>query len=134
MSNRTLRDGRSLGTCTSTSAHEEGTFELVLDPEVSQSLHDYVLVSMQACLESPNDHWTALGFEGAVYALLFHISTLRHTRPQEELVRLFTIDEAAHGPIDVVIDEIHAALRRIEESREMVRKTREYLAGRDSNA
>ena len=134
MSDRTLRDGRSLGTLKSTFEDEEGTWELLLDPEVSQTLHDYVLVSMQACLESPNDHWTALGFEGAVYGLLFHISTLRHTRPHEELVRLFTIDEAEHGPIDSAIDQVHAALRRIEESREMVRKNREYLARLDSNA
>ena len=133
MSDRTLRDGRSLGTLTSTFEDDECTWELLLDPEISATLHDYVLVSMQACLELPNDHWRALGFEGAVFDLLFQTSTLRNTRPHEDLVRLFTIDEAEHGPIDVVIDEIHAALRRIEESREMVRKTRAYLARFDSN-
>lgn len=134
MSNRTLRDGRSLGTCSSTSEHEERTFELVLDPDISQTLHDYVLVSIQACLDNVQDNWRALGFQGAVYALLFHMLTLRDLPPHEMLARCFTIDEAAHGPIDVVIDEIHAALRRIEESREMVRKTREYLARRDLSA
>ena len=132
MSDLTLRDGRSLGTLTPTPQDDEGTWELLLDPEISSTLHDYALVSMEACLGPPTDHWRALGFEGAVHALLWQMSMYHLMPPQVELVRLFTIDEAEHGPLDFVIGEIHTALRRIEESREMVRKTREKLAGMDS--
>ena len=132
MSDLTLRDGRSLGTLTPTPEDDEGTWELVLDPEISRTLHDYALVSMEACLGPPQDQWRALGFDGAVHALLFHMSMYRLMPPHEELVRLFTIDEAEHGPVDFAIGEIHTALRRIEESREEARKTRVKLAGIDS--
>ena len=132
MSDLTLRDGRSLGTLTPTPEDDEGTFELLLSPEASKSLHEYALVSMEASLERTTDHWRTLGFEGAVYDLLFHMLINRVVPPHVEMVRLFTIEEAEHGPLDFAIGEIHTALRRIEESREVVRKTRAELAGMDS--
>ena len=131
MSDQILRDGRSLGTYTPTPEDEDGTGELLLDPEVSQSLHDYVLVCIEACLGDPTHNWRALGFRGAAYALLSHMLMYRHSRNHEEPVRLFTIDEAEHGPMDVAIGEIHTALRRIEESREVARKIRAHLAEMD---
>ena len=132
MSDLTLRDGRSLGTLTLTPEDDEGTYELVLDQQMSRSLHDYALVSMEACLESPTDHWKTVGFEGAAYDLLFHMATHHLVPPHEAMVRLFTIDEAQHGPLDSAIEEIHTALRSIEESREVVRKIRAHLAGMGS--
>ena len=124
-----VRDGRILGTYTPTPEDEDGTGELLLEPEVSQSLHDYVLVCTEACLGDPTDHWRALGFQGAPYALLWHMSSYRYAPPREEIVRLFTIDEVAHGPLDFAIGEIHTALRRIEEERELARKIRADFAG-----
>ena len=132
MSDLTLRDGRSLGTLTPTPEDDEGTYELVLDPEISKALHDYALVSMEACLGPPTDHWRALGFQGAVYSLLWHMWLHRLLPPHVELARLVTIDEVEHGPLDFAIGEIHTALRRIEESSAVVRKTRAELAGMDS--
>ena len=129
MSNQIVRDGRSLGTYTPTPEDEDGTWELLLDPELSRSLHDYVLVCTEACLGDPTHNWRALGFRGAAYALLSHTLMHRHSPPHEEPVRLFTIDEAEHGSMDVAIGEIHTALQRIEESREVARKTRAHLAG-----
>ena len=133
MSNQILQDGRSLGTYTPTPEDGDGTGDLLLDPEVSQSLHDYVLVCTEACLGDPTDNWRALGFQGAAYALLSHMLMHRHSRHHEEPVRLFTIDESEHGPMDAAIGEIHTALRRIEETREVARKTRAYLAEMDSS-
>ena len=87
---------------------------------------------MEACFQLPTENWRALDFEGAVHTLLWHMSMYRLMPPQVELVRLSTIDKAEHGHLDFAIGAIHTALRRIEESREVVRKTRAQLAGMDS--
>ena len=68
------------------------------------------------------DLWSKLGIRGAAQSLLSHISIHRSSPSNEELFRLFTIDEAEHGPLDSAIDEIHAMLRRIEESRNVSTK------------
>ena len=82
MSDLTLRDGRSLGTLTPTPEDDEGTWELLLSPEASKSLHDYVLVSTEASLGRTTDYWRTLGFEGAVYdASVSHVDAPPRAAP-----------------------------------------------------
>ena len=124
MSDLTIRSGRSLGVLTPTPEDDDGTCELLLSAEVGKTFHDYALLSQEANLDrDPADHWRELGFEGSVHGLLRQMLGYRGTPASEEIVRLFTIDEAEHGPLDVVIEEIHGALRRVEASRERARKT-----------
>lgn len=124
MSDLTIRDGRSLGGLTPAPGDDEGTYELLLSSEVGKTFHDYACLSHEANLDrDPADHWRELGFQGAVHGLLRQMLIYRATPPDEELVRLFTIAEAEHGPLHAVIGEIHGALRRIEASRERARET-----------
>lgn len=114
----TIRNGRSLGTLTRTPGQCEGICELTLSREVAESLAQFVWTSLEVSLHTnTTDLWRALGFHGAAYSLLFHMMLNRLSPPREELVRLFAIDEAEHGALDCVIDDIHALLRRIEKCR-----------------
>ena len=136
MTDSTVRDGRSLGTLTPTPEEEQGTHDLVLSDEVARTFHEYARLSSEAALDGGEvtTLWTELGFEGAVHALHVHMLTNRFTPPHVESVRLFTIDEAAHGSLDIAIDQLHDALRRIEKAKERAEKLRKELGQYDQAA
>ena len=111
-------DGRRIGVLTPTSVDDDGTYELIITPEIGRSLGNYVASTLEATLGGdPSRMWRALGFHPAAHSLLRHLAMHRHGAPEEERVRLFTIDEAEHGPCDEAIGGIAAALARIEQFR-----------------
>ena len=110
----TTPDGRCIGVLVPTPEDDEGTYELTITPAISRSLCTYVASTPGA---DASRVWRELGLHPAARSLLRHIASYRHSSPEEELVRLFTIDEAAHGPCDAAIGGIADALTRIEESR-----------------
>ena len=94
-------DGRCIGVLIPTPEDDEGTYELTITPEISRSLRKYITITLEATLGGgASCVWQQLKFHPAANALLEHLALSRHTPPEEELVRLFTIDEAAHGPCD----------------------------------
>ena len=127
MSDLTIRNGRSLGILTPTPDEDEGTCELLLSPDVATTFHHHMVNSSETNLDrGPADHWAELGFRGAVRSLLRQMCLYRHLPADEEIVHRFIIDEAQHGPLDAVIEELHDALGRIEQSRETARMDEEY--------
>ena len=82
MSDLTIRDGRSLGVLTPTPDEDEGTCELLLSPDVATMFHHHMVISSEANLDrGPADHWTELGFRGAVHRLLWQMFLYRHCPP-----------------------------------------------------
>ena len=111
-------DGRCIGVLTPTPKDDEGTYELIIAPEISCSLCKYVASTLDATLGGDTSRvWRELGFHPAAHSLLRHLAGHRYSSPEDELVRLFTIDDAEHGSCDDAIGGIATALTRIEKSR-----------------
>ena len=110
----TTADGRRIGVLIPTPEDDEGTYELTITPAISRSLCTYVASTPGG---DASRLWRELGLHPAACSLLRHLASHRDSSPEEELVRLFTIDEAEHGPCDDAIGGIADALTRIEESR-----------------
>ena len=114
----TTSNGLPIGVLTPTPEDCEGTFELLLESGVAGSLSRYVASTIEATLGGDAQSvWRAMGFHPVVHSLLMHFVIHRYNSVEDEPVRLFTIDEAAHGACDDAIAGIAAALRRMEESR-----------------
>lgn len=111
-------DGRCIGVLVPTPEDDEGTYELTITPEISRSLCSYVASTLEATPGGDtSDVWRDLGFHPAAHSLLRHLAMHRHGSSEDENVRLFTIDESAHGPCDDAIAGIATALTRIEQFR-----------------
>ena len=114
--------GGRLGLLTPTPEDDEGTYELLITPEVSHSLSRYVQSTTETIAGGDaSSVWRQLGFHPAVCSLLKQIAAYRSDVADEEIVRLLTIDEAQHGPCAGAIAGIEAALARIENARERAR-------------